>query len=239
MNNKYAVLIVEDDKGIVELLSAMLESENYQVISAKNYESGQMMFFSHRPDIVILDLGLPDKDGTEMIRRIRTESTRPIIVLSARSDEEQKIRALDLGANDYVTKPFSPGELLARIRSAIRSSRYSAGERENPGHQLQVNHLMIDYDTRQVRYHDQEIRLTQNEYNVIAFLSEHLDKIMTYSAIIKEIWGEYDEGSIKKLQVNMANIRKKFGMKPGEDNFIINELGVGYRMCSYEYEKDN
>ena len=152
-------------------------------------------------------------------------------MLSARSDERDKVDALDAGANDYVTKPFGAAELLARLRTALRNSRYSAEEGKLPGGRFTLRDMVIDYDARQIFLMGEEIKLTQTEYNIVALLSAHCGKMMTYSAIIKAIWGgTAQEGSIKKLQVNMANIRKKFGARPGESGYIINELGVGYRM---------
>jgi two-component system KDP operon response regulator KdpE len=189
------------------------------------------MLSSHVPDLVVLDLGLPDMDGEEFIRITRRSSMIPIIVLSARSDEKDKVSALDLGANDYITKPFGTGELLARVRAALRNTRHSAEEGRLPGGKFLLKELEIDYDARQVFLKGEEIHFTQTEYNVLALLSENRGKMMTYAAIIKAIWGGYaQEGSIKKLQVNMANIRKKLGDKPGEANYIANELGVGYRL---------
>ena len=161
---------------------------------------------------------------------IRTPLT-PVIVLSARTGEQDKVYALDLGANDYVTKPFGSAELLARVRAALRSNRHSADEGKFPGGRFVLGALSIDYDARRVFLNETEIKLTQTEYNILACLSEHHGKMMTYSTIIKTIWGDTaDDGSIKKLQVNMANIRKKFGIKPGDATYIKNELGVGYRM---------
>ena len=190
-----------------------------------------MLFNSHKPDLIILDLGLPDMDGKEVLKRIRHDHLTPIIVLSARSDEKDKILALDLGANDYVTKPFGSGELVARVRSCLRNSANLSGGGHVPGQAFESDGLLIDYDSRRVFIDSVEIKLTQTEYNILAFLSEYPGKVMTYSAIIQAIWGYNDLGSTKKLQVNMANIRKKFGAKPGKKNYIINELGVGYRMC--------
>lgn len=146
--------------------------------------------------------------------------------------ERDKVLALDSGANDYVTKPFGAAELLARIRSALRNCSHSADSGKLPGGRFSVQDLEILYDARQVFIKGREIKLTQTEYNIVALLSEHCGKMMTYSAIIKGVWGYPDEGSVKKLQVNMANIRKKFGVKPGEATYITNELGVGYRMNS-------
>ena len=231
MNNKYKVLLVEDEPNICNLVGTMLESGGYQVISAHTCAMARTMFFSHVPDLVILDLGLPDEDGMAFLVSVRAESATPVIVLSARSDEQDKVDALDAGANDYVTKPFGSAELLARVRSALRNSR-RLDEESSRDRRFQLKELLIDYDSRQVFIRGQEIKLTQTEYNIVSLLSEHCGKMMTYTAIIKAIWGYPDEGSVKKLQVNMANIRKKFGAKPGEDNYIINEIGVGYRMNS-------
>ena len=170
-------------------------------------------------------------DGMHLINTVRQDSLTPIIVLSARSNETDKIIALDRGANDYITKPFSSGELLARVRVALRNNRYRADEGKYPGGRLAIKDLEIDYDARQVFINNEEIKLTQTEYNILALLSENCGKMMTYATIIKAIWGGYaQEGSIKKLQVNMVNIRKKLGDKPGENNYISNELGVGYRL---------
>lgn len=229
-NNKYKILLVEDDSSIRSVVTTMLEAENYQVILSETCTLAKTLFISHQPDVVILDLGLPDMDGMNFLEFVRRDSLTPIIVLSARSDERDKVRALDAGANDYVTKPFGSAELLARIRMTLRNYRHRADSGKLPGGKFEVHDLVIDYDARQVFVCGKEIRLSQTEYNILVFLSEHCGKMMTYSAIIKGVWGYPDSGSIKKLQVNMANIRKKFGVKPGEARYITNELGVGYRM---------
>ena len=230
MNNKYKILVVEDESNIRNLLTTMLEAAGYQVIQAATCENAKAMHASYLPDLVILDLGLPDADGMRFLDLIRQTSAVPVIVLSARSDERDKVEALDAGANDYVTKPFGSAELLARVRSALRNHRHSSQEGRLPGGKFSVDELVIDYDARQIFIQGQEVKLTQTEYNIVALLSEHCGKVLTYSAIIKAIWGYPDEGSVKKLQVNMANIRKKFGAKPGKTSYISNELGVGYRM---------
>lgn len=230
-NNKYKILVVEDEDNINNLVSTLLEANEYQVISAKSCLSGQMLYRSHRPDLIILDLGLPDIDGITLLKEIRKESLTPVIVLSARTDEADKVNALDIGANDYVTKPFGSAELMARVRSALRISIHSSDIGNSSNGIFEADGLIIDYAARRVFIDNSEIKLTQTEYNIIAFLSRHAGKVLTYSTIIKEIWGYNDIGSTKKLQVNMANIRKKFGAKPGKKNYIVNELGVGYRMC--------
>lgn len=232
MNNKYKILLVEDENNIRNLVSTVLETAGYQVIFANTCALAETMFQSHLPDLVILDLGLPDQDGMCFLKTVRERSLTPIIVLSARTEECDKVDALDQGANDYVTKPFSSAELLARIRSALRNSRHSSDQGRLSSGKFVLHDLMIDYDARQVFVQHEEVRLTQTEYNIVAFLSEHCGKMMTYAAICKAVWGYLDDGCIKKLQVNMANIRRKFGTKPGETSYIINELGVGYRMNS-------
>lgn len=230
-NNRYKILFVEDEENICTFMSALLEANGYQVILAHRCSEAKTMYHSYVPDLVILDLGLPDRDGSEFLSEIRERDITPVIVLSARTDESEKVRLLDLGANDFVTKPFGSAELLARVRTTLRNYRHSADEGRLPGGKFTLMDLVIDYDARRLFIKDEEIRLTQTEYNIIALLSEHSGKMMTYSAIIKAIWREYpDEGNIKRLQVNMANIRKKLGLKPGDNKYIVNELGVGYRL---------
>lgn len=229
-NNKYKILIVEDEANIRSFIKANLETSDYQVIYAETCTLGIMLYASHHPDLIILDLGLPDRDGLDLIQKVRESDTVPIIVLSARSTEKDKVEALDLGANDYITKPFGTEELLARIRAVLRSHRQGAGNESTPSGRYQLQDLLIDYDKRKVFVGKDEIDLTQTEYNIIAYLSIHAGKVLTYAAIIRAVWGYSDYGSVKKLQVNMKNIRKKMGVTPGEKRYIINELGVGYRM---------
>ncbi len=227
-NNKYKLLIIEDDRSISSFLETMLQTGGYQVLTAGSCSQGLLVFASHQPDLVILDLGLPDMDGLEFIRRTREDSNLPILVLSARTEESDKVAALDLGANDYITKPFGPAELLARVRAALRSGRYSASNA--PGGKFILKELAIDYDRRLVSVAGTPVHLTQTEYNILSLLSHHPGRVLTYATIIRDIWGSMDDGSIKKLQVNMANIRKKLGVRPGDSDYILNELGVGYRM---------
>ncbi len=230
MSNKYKILVIEDEANILSFVEAILETNGYQVLTAADGSQGRLMFSSHIPDLVILDLGLPDMDGLEFIRAVRKDTAAPIIVLSARTTEKDKISALDLGANDYVTKPFGIGELLARVRAALRNSPDIGGPRTIPGIKFSTGDLIIDYEGRMVIAAGNEISLTQTEYNIVALLSRHVGKVLTYNTIIRSVWGGADPGSIKKLQVNMANIRKKLGTQPGEQKYISNELGVGYRM---------
>ena len=228
-NNKYKILVVEDDRNILNMIQTVLDTNGYQVITAQRCQQGVLMLSSHMPDLVVLDLGLPDADGEEFIRIARSNSLIPIIVLSARTEEKDKVTALDLGANDYITKPFGTGELLARVRASLRISNVRL-QSAAPCSVFKLEDLEINYDRRQVTVGDEIIHVTQTEFNILSFLSRHPGKVMTYTTIINAIWGIMDDGSIKKLQVNMANIRKKLGCKPGENRYIINELGVGYRM---------
>ena len=228
-NNRYKILVVEDDRNILSMIQTVLDSNGYQVLTAQRCQQGILMLSSHMPDLVVLDLGLPDMDGEEFIRFARGSSMIPIIVLSARSEEKDKVSALDLGANDYITKPFGTAELLARVRASLRINRMNL-QATVPSSVFTLGDLEIDYDRRQVSVGGAIVHLTQIEYNILALLSQQVGKVMTYSAIIGAIWGAMDDGSIKKLQVNMANIRKKLGCKPGENRYIVNDLGVGYRM---------
>ena len=231
IHNKYKILLVEDEANIRNLIATLLETAGYQTVPARSCAEAKTLYASHLPDLILLDLGLPDQDGMELLSFVRKHGLTPVIVLSARTDERDKILALDEGANDYITKPFSSGELLARVRATLRNNRFSADAGRLPGGKFTLKELTIDYDARQVFIRSEEVRLTQTEYNIVALLSENCGKMMTYAAIIRKIWGDYaQEGSIKKLQVNMANIRRKLGDRPGEQNYITNELGVGYRL---------
>ena len=229
-NNKYKILVVEDEGNIRSFVQTVLEAGGYHVLTAATCSQGEMMFASHVPDMVILDLGLPDGDGLDFIRSDRMDSATPILVLSARTMETDKVAALDLGANDYMTKPFGTAELMARCRAALRT-RMFAGETGNGfGNVYHIKDLIIDCERRIITIGGNEVKLTQTEFNILTLLAQHRGKMLTYSTIIRRIWGSMDEGSIKKLQVNMANIRKKLGIRPGDNRYVVNELGVGYRM---------
>ncbi len=230
MSSKYKILIIEDELNICNFVKTVLETNGYKVLDARNGSIGKTVFLSHNPDLVILDMGLPDVDGTEIIKEIRKIASTPIIVLSARNHECDKVEALDLGANDYVTKPFGTDELLARVRATLRNTR-SSGSDMSIVEKIVVKDMVINCEARQVFIDKTEIKLTQTEYNIVELLAIHAGRVLTYSEIVKKIWGYSDSGSIKKLQVNMANIRKKLGEKPGENRYVHNELGVGYRMC--------
>ena len=177
-NNKYKILIVEDDRGIANFVQTVLETNGYQVLWADRCGQGILVFTSHVPDLVILDLGLPDMDGEEFIRRIRNISTVPIIVLSARTEERDKVSALDLGANDYITKPFGTEELLARVRASLRTARHHNQASSHNG-RFQLEDMVIDYDRRNLTVSGEVIHMTQTEYNILAYLSQHVGKVMT------------------------------------------------------------
>lgn len=227
MNNKYKILIVEDDCTTRSFLTQLFESNGYRPLIADSCATAQMMFDSHLPDLVTLDLTLPDKDGTEFIKYVRRDSLVPIIVVTTGANEEDKVIAFDIGANDYVTKPFGSNELMARIRAALRNNRSGSYEGHLPGGRFILGDLAIDYDRRQVFVGEREIKLTQTEYNIIVLLSEFPGKTFTYQTIIKAVWsGDVDQRSIKKLQVNIVSIRKKLG----REGVIINLPGVGYRI---------
>ena len=236
MSNKFKILVIEDDVNICNFVKTIMETNGYQVFNARTGSNGKLMYLSHLPDLIVLDLGLPDIDGVDFIKMVRETSNIPIIVLSARTGERDKIEALDLGANDYVTKPFSTGELLARVRAALRDNRRRNSQVDVLKNVFRTKDMVIEYDSRRIKKGPEEIKLTQTEYNIVKLLSLHAGRVLTYSEIIKKIWGYSDSGSVKKLQVNMANIRKKLGEKPGESNYIYNELGVGYRMHEAEEE---
>jgi len=228
MTIREKILVIEDEKSISHFISTVLNNNGYEAMQAQTGEEALSMISSHCPDLVILDLGLPDMDGLDILRSLRSWSSLPVVVVSARSHERDKVAALDLGADDYLTKPFGTGELLARVRAALRVNRYGGGSL--PGGVFSAQGLTINYERRKVFVDGQEVRLTQTEYNIVAFLSEHAGRVMTYAAIVRAIWGDTDASSTKKLQVNMANIRKKLGSRPGSNTYILNELGVGYRM---------
>lgn len=228
-NNKYKVLVIEDEANISNLLETILQTNGYQAVCVGTCRDGITMMLSYVPDLVILDLGLPDKDGLEFIKSVRKSDATPILVVSARSNENDKVLALDLGANDYITKPFGNAELLARVRAALRNRRSSEVEGILEG-KFVLYDMVIDYARRMVLISGEEVKVTRTEYNILEILSQNQGKVLTYAAIIRKIWGPTDDGGIKKLQVNMANIRKKIGSTPGDNKYIINELGVGYRI---------
>ena len=234
MKNLPIVLVVEDDKAIVHLLSTILDANDYRVVQVSTGREALSTISSHSPDVVLLDLGLPDMDGVDIIKNVRQWSQVPIIVLSARNRERDKVEALDLGADDYVTKPFGTAELLARIRIALR--HVSNGTPDTPTGKAQNGRLTIDYDKRRIYLDDQEVHLTQVEYKIVMLTMLHIGKVLTYDFIIRCVWGARPTVNNQILRVNMANIRRKLEANPADPQFIITETGVGYRMIDHAEE---
>lgn len=231
MDIKDRVLIVEDDKSIRNFLKTVLEANNFDVITAVNGAEAYSMATSQCPDLVILDLGLPDMDGMKILKGIREWSAMPILVVSARSHERDKVEALDAGADDYITKPFGTSELLARVRTAIRHARAAFLAPEGGKNAVfRSGDLTIDYDKHRVYIRDQDAGLTQNEFRIVGLLGKYAGKVLTYDFIIKEIWGPNVKNDNRILRVNMANIRRKIELNPAQPQYIFTEVGVGYRM---------
>ena len=231
MNQMIKILVIEDEKNIRTFISSVLTSQQYQVISSSTGRDGLSQAASQCPDLILLDLGLPDMDGLSIIRDIRGWSSIPILVISARIQEEDKVQALDQGADDYITKPFGNSELLARILTALRHSnrlQTSALLADRPYHS---GGLTIDFEKRQVIRDGQEIHLTQNEFKIVALLARNCGKVLLYDRLIEHIWGPYSENDNTILRVNMANIRRNIEPNPAEPIYIFTEIGVGYRMA--------
>lgn len=227
--NKYYVLVVEDEKNIRGFMQTILTSNGYAVLTARTGEEALMMVSSHCPDLVLLDLGLPDLDGQIFIQKVRSWSQVPILVVSARTHERDKVTSLDLGADDYITKPFGTSELLARVRAALRhAAQRSAGQRAAA---YACGGLLVDWERRRVILDGQDVHLTQNEYKIVALLAQNAGKVLTYDQIIRHVWGPNIAGDNRILRVNMANIRRKLEKKPAEPQYLFTEIGVGYRMA--------
>lgn len=228
---KSKVLVVEDEKSISNFITTILTANNYDVITARTGQEAYSLITSCCPDVVILDLGLPDMDGIEVLKAVREWSIMPVIVVSARTGEKDKVEALDLGADDYITKPFGTAELLARIRMALRHTR-AAGVNKGVAQngKFTSGDFVIDYDKYRVYINGEDASLTQNEFKIVSLLGKYAGKVLTYDFIIKEIWGPNANGDNQILRVNMANIRRKIEKNPAEPKYIFTEVGVGYRM---------
>lgn len=227
--NQYRILVVEDEKLIQGFIQTVLTSNGYEVLAARTGEEALTMLSSHCPDLVLLDLGLPDTDGQNFIAAVRKWNSVPIIVVSARSHERDKVLSLDLGADDYVTKPFGTSELLARVRAALRHTR-QRDQRQQSGVYV-CGGLRVDWERRRVVLDGQDIHLTQNEYKIVALLAQYAGRVLTYDQIIQHVWGPNAAGDNRILRVNMANIRRKLEQNPAEPQYIFTEIGVGYRMA--------
>ena len=232
MNIREKILVVEDEKSISRFISAILDNNGYESMQARTGTEALSMISSHCPDLVILDLGLPDMDGLEILRNLRSWSSLPVVVVSARDHEQDKVAALDLGADDYLTKPFDTGELLARVRAAIRHTRTTSANdgiaREGT---YTVGRLTIDYNKHQVLVDGENAKLTLSEFRIVALLGKYAGKVLTYDFIIKELWGPRAGDDNQILRVNMANIRRKVEKNPAEPEYFFTEVGVGYRLA--------
>jgi two-component system KDP operon response regulator KdpE len=222
----HQILAVEDEPDIRRILRALLEGDQYRFIEAETAERGEIEARSHKPDLLLVDLGLPDGNGIDLIRRIRTWSPVPIIVLSARTMEEQKIAALDAGADDYVTKPFSTPELLARVRAALR--RHVRGAEQTP--LLRMGAVQIDLARRESHGPQGELHLTPLEYRVLESLARHTGLIVRQAQLIREVWGPERLGDTGSLRVCMKNLRAKVEPDPRRPRYLVTEAGLGYRL---------
>jgi len=224
-------MIIEDDRAICSFMRRVLEANDYETVLVHTGREAVSLLASHCPDVVILDLGLPDMDGIDVLKDLRSWSLMPVIIVSARSEEREKVRALDTGADDYITKPFGTSELRGRIRTAVRHTRMAATSasvaKEN---RFTARGLTIDYDKYRVYIDGQDASLTQNEFKLVALLGRYAGRVLTYDYLIREIWGPNKTYDNQILRVNMANIRRKIEKNPAEPQYIFTEVGVGYRM---------
>jgi two-component system KDP operon response regulator KdpE len=223
------ILIVDDDNSIRSFLRVSLESQGYKCIDADNGSNALMIALSQKPDVMILDLGLPDMDGLDVINKLRQVSLMPIVIVSARGHDREKIEALDAGADDYLSKPFSVSELLARVRVILRHNTQSGQPKDKAV--FSVGDLVVDTDKHRVWLGGEEIHLTRNEYNVLALLIKYQGKVLTHRYIIENIWGSMIPDDTQSLRVCMGNLRRKLKEDPGEPRYVITEIGVGYRLA--------
>ena len=236
--NKPQILVVEDDHAIANLITTTLETQNYQYHRANTGAGAVMDALSYRPDVMLLDLGLPDMDGVDIIRKIRAWSNMPIIVVSARSEDSDKVEALDAGADDYLTKPFSVDELLARLRVALRRVRYDS-EKTNQASSVYINGgLKIDYAGGCVYLDGTEVHLTPIEYKLLCLLAKNTGKVLTHNYILSEVWGSPSASDTPSLRVFMATLRKKLETDPGHPRYIQTHIGVGYRMIRQTQQEE-
>lgn len=228
--NRPQILIVEDDAAISNLIATTLETQNYAFHRARNGAQALMDALSYRPDVMLLDLGLPDTDGVEIIKRVRTWSSMPIIVVSARTEDTDKVDALDAGADDYLTKPFSVDELLARLRVALRRVRYDSQRASAESSVYENGALKIDYAAGCTYMDGAEIHLTPIEYKLLCLLAKNTGKVLTHNYILNEIWGSPTASDTPSLRVFMATLRKKLEKDPSHPQYIQTHIGIGYRM---------
>lgn len=228
--NETRILIVEDEDNIRRFLRLTLQSADYEVFEAVNCQRGLIEAGTRRPDLLVLDLGLPDGDGVELIRDLRSWSTLPIIVLSARSSEQEKVAALDVGADDYLVKPFGAGELLARVRAQLRRQQ---GATQSSDPLICFGQVCIDTARRSVTLNAQPLHLTPIEYRLLCHLVSNPDKVLTHSHLLQSVWGPGHSSDTHYVRVHMANLRKKIEQDPARPQFLLTETGIGYRFVGY------
>ena len=236
MTHKLSILLVEDEKNICDFISTSLSAQDYRISTAHTGKEALPIITSQCPDLILLDLGLPDMDGMEIISQVRTWSSVPIIVLSARTQEQEKVRALDLGADDYLTKPIGTSELLARIRTALRHSNRLNTDSPLYKRPFHAKGLTIDFEKHLVSVDGKDVHLTQIEFKIISLLAQNSGRVMTYDTIISNIWGPYADDDNSILRVNMAHIRRKLEQNPAEPQYVFTEIGIGYRMIEDEMQ---
>ena len=237
--NKTLILVVEDDRPVRNLIVTTLKTHDYKYLTAENGTTAIMEASSHQPDIILLDLGLPDMEGVDVIKKIRTWSNVPIIVISARSEDADKIEALDAGADDYLTKPFSVEELLARLRVTRRRLQMMKSDALNQSAVFVNGDLRIDYAAGCVYLGEEELHLTPIEYKLLCLLAQNAGRVLTHTFIMENIWGSNWEKDIASLRVFMATLRRKLEKNPQSLQYIQTHVGVGYRMMKFEESSEN
>ncbi|MBO5208144.1 MAG: response regulator transcription factor [Lachnospiraceae bacterium] len=234
MSPKHEILLIEDERNICNFIVTTLKSNDYKVNYALNASSGLSLAAAGCPDLILLDLGLPDMDGIDVIRNIRNWSNVPIIVISARTQEKEKVEALDAGADDYITKPFGTSELMARIRTALRRSTINNNMLLPTQNQYVAKDLVIDYEKHIITIAGNIVHFTQIEYKILTYLAQNAGKVITYDSLISHVWGPFADSNNRILRVNMANIRRKLESNPADPQYIFTEIGIGYRMIDNE-----
>lgn len=234
MNPRHEILLIEDERNICNFIVTTLKNQDYKVDFAVNAVSGLSLAASGCPDLILLDLGLTDMDGIEVIHSIRKWSNVPIIVISARTQEKEKVEALDAGADDYITKPFGTPELMARIRTALRRSSLNGGMMSPIENRYAAKGLVIDYEKHLVTVNGEIVHFTQIEYKILTYLSRNAGRVITYDSLLTHVWGPFADSNNRILRVNMANIRRKLENNPADPRYILTEIGIGYRMIENE-----
>lgn len=231
MDIRDKIVVIENDRNVIHLLSSLLKTHNYDVLIESVGSQALTLISSHCPDLIVIDLDVPDVDGNGLLKSLREWSSAPVIVLSSRTRERDKVDALDLGADDYITKPFGNAEFLARIRSLLRRRQSYYGDHLSMNNGVfRTGALSIDFNKHSVMIDGKNAGLTQTEYRLVSFLARHAGKVVTYNMIMQEIWGPNSSNDNRILRVNMANIRRKIEKNPAEPEYIFTEAGVGYSL---------